>query len=170
MALPKEVCDRARSYLIWAGLHPDRKECYQQLLLLRDTINGQINHADELREVLTDTAVEWKGVNAGYRDAKSFEYLDNKELKLKGQLQTIRAKREKMGEIAYSIQRSASRHLFGKKKRLAKAAHFFALWDSYAAQEKEIAAKLHDTSQEKAKIKARAAVKASQVDPGRPDD
>lgn len=147
--LPEKEHKSHEDYLRWCGCNPESSVELEYLQVQRELVDLQVEHIISIRESLTDTAEQWRGINEDPESKRNLTL--DKEAQLKQQLKDIRANRVKLGEIAANCQR-AVKHRVYKEDPLAKADFFRKKWMDTLEKEKKIQQQLKDVQQQKREV------------------
>lgn len=145
-ALSEEARSRHGEFIRRCGCDPDSSLELEYQKVQREILDVQLKHIVSVREALTDTADQWRGLN-DEPDSK-LNWTTNQERQLKQQLKSVRANRIKLGEMAYNCQRAAKHRVY-KEIPLEKAEYFRGKWMEKLQAEKAIQQRLKEVKQQK---------------------
>ncbi len=145
-SLPEKEHKSHENYLRWCGCDPESPVVLEYLQVQRELADLQLRHIVSIRDSLTDTAGQWRGVNEDPESKRNLTL--DKEAQLKQQLKDVRANRVELGEIAANCHRAVKRRVY-KDAALAKADYFQKKWMETLEKEKQIQRHLKAIRQEK---------------------
>lgn len=144
--LSQEIRSRHGEFIKRCGCDPNSSLELEYQKVQRQILDLQLKHIVSVREALTQTADQWRGLNEE-PDSK-LNWAVSQERQLKQQLKNVRANRIKLGEIAYNCQRAA-RHRIYKEIPLEKAEYFRGQWMKQLKVERAVQQKLKEVKQQK---------------------
>lgn len=144
--LSQEIRSRHGEFIRRCGCDPDSVLELEYQKVQREILDLQLKHIVSVREALTETAGQWRGLN-GEPDS-NLNWTVSQERLLKQQLKSVRANRIKLGEIAYNCQRAAKHRVY-KEIPLEKAEYFRGQWMAALKEEKDIQQQLKKVKQQK---------------------
>lgn len=139
--LPHQERRRHGSYIRWCGCDPDSTVELADLKNQRELIDLEMTRIAAIRDSLFQTAEKWKGFNDISWAERNLNWTMERKAQLEGQLESCRAARKKLGEIAYNCQRAAFRRITNPEM-WAKAERFYALRQEKLEKEKALKAQL----------------------------
>lgn len=139
-SLSEQERRRHGNYIRWCGCDPDSPLELADLKNQRELIDLEMTRMASIRESLFQTADKWKGLN----DLNNLNWAERnlnwtveRKAQLKGMLESCRASRKKLEQIAYNCQRAAFRRI-GSMEMWDKANHFYRLCREKRQKEKEL--------------------------------
>lgn len=139
-SLSEQERRRHGNYIRWCGCDPDSPLDLADLINQRELIDLEMTRMASIRESLFQTADKWKGLN----DLNNLNWAERnlnwtveRKAQLKGMLESCRASRKKLEQIAYNCQRAAFRRI-GSMEMWDKANHFYRLCREKRQKEKEL--------------------------------
>lgn len=145
-SLPQKARSHHGEFLRRCGCDPDSSLELKYQKVQREILDVQLKHIVSVRDTLTGTAEQWRGLNEEPERKQSWAL--DQERQLKQQLKSIRANRIKLGEIAYNCQ-SSVKHRIYKDASMERTEYFREQWMEKLKEEKAIQQQLKEVKQQK---------------------